>query len=272
MSQSRDSSLFTDRDYLRREQYRDSSNLNARATLHQRFSVNRYGWHRWVFDHMELPPDGTVLELGCGTGELWRQNAYRIPKGWHLFLSDLSTGMIGTSRSACTEIPGSRRLLVGDAQSLPLGGGRFDAIVANHMLHHVPDVPNALREIRRALRSGGVLYASAVGQSNMRELHSIVSEFNLSLGDELSRPRLPFTIETGVGALAECFENVRIHRYPDALHITEAGPLVDYVGSGLLGGADFEAWSAKLQQTVSEMIAESGAIRISKDSGLFIAW
>ena len=31
-------------------QYRNADNLNARIRLHQRFSANPYGWHRWVFE------------------------------------------------------------------------------------------------------------------------------------------------------------------------------------------------------------------------------
>jgi hypothetical protein len=34
------------------EQYKTASNLNARIRLHQRFSTNPYGWHRWVFDQI----------------------------------------------------------------------------------------------------------------------------------------------------------------------------------------------------------------------------
>ena len=35
-------------------QYRDSSNLSARAGLHARFSTEEYPWFHWVFDHFDI--------------------------------------------------------------------------------------------------------------------------------------------------------------------------------------------------------------------------
>ena len=46
------------------DQYRNASNLNARLALHARFSVNGYGWHRWVFDQIDLPASARVLRAG----------------------------------------------------------------------------------------------------------------------------------------------------------------------------------------------------------------
>ena len=67
-----------------RRAYRDSSKLDARKTLHGRFSTNPHGFHRWVFDQLELPPESRVLELGCGPGYLWQENLHRIPNGWRM--------------------------------------------------------------------------------------------------------------------------------------------------------------------------------------------
>lgn len=39
---------MADQRYLHDRQYRDSSNLDARARLHAGFSVNPYSWQRWV--------------------------------------------------------------------------------------------------------------------------------------------------------------------------------------------------------------------------------
>jgi len=76
------------------DQYRDASNLNARIALHRRFSTNKAGWTRWVFDQLALPQECAILELGCGPADLWQQNAGCIPEGWHITLSDFSPGMV----------------------------------------------------------------------------------------------------------------------------------------------------------------------------------
>jgi len=78
---------FTDAKYLRDEQYRDDSNLRARIELHRRFSTEPEPWHRWVFDRLHFPAEAKILEVGCGPGELWLQNADRVPDGWDEIIS-----------------------------------------------------------------------------------------------------------------------------------------------------------------------------------------
>ena len=91
-------SKFTDQQYLKTDQYKDSSNLDARVAIHQRFSSNEYGWFKWVFDTLEkLPADAKILELGCGHGLVWKENADRIPSTWDITLSDLSSGMLDSA-------------------------------------------------------------------------------------------------------------------------------------------------------------------------------
>ena len=58
---------LADQDYVA-DQYQTATNLNARISLHQRFSTNRYGWFPWLFDRLRFPPQARILELGCGPG------------------------------------------------------------------------------------------------------------------------------------------------------------------------------------------------------------
>ena len=88
---------LNDRQYLKK-QYKDSSNLDARFRIHRLFSVNKYGWHPWIFDHFDLPARCRILELGCGPGYLWLGNLTRTPTGWQIVLSDFSEGMLDEAR------------------------------------------------------------------------------------------------------------------------------------------------------------------------------
>jgi SAM-dependent methyltransferase len=50
----------------------------------------------------------------------------------------------------------SRRAMVSfDVTAIPFAEGSFDAIICNHVLEHVPDDSQALRELRRVCRPGG---------------------------------------------------------------------------------------------------------------------
>src|SRR5205814_3170976 len=87
-----------------REQYATSERFRTRVSLHRRFRVGDETWPRWMFDRMSIPQRATVLELGCGTGLLWRTNAERVPPTWRLVLTDFSEGMVREARRATSEL------------------------------------------------------------------------------------------------------------------------------------------------------------------------
>src|SRR5206468_935801 len=123
-----------------------------------------------VFAQLALPSTARILEIGCGPGRLWVENAARIPPGWALTLSDFSPGMAQEARRNLQTVAQPARYLVCDAQALPFAAGHFDAVIANHMLYHVPDRARAFAAIRRVLRPGGTFYAATNGPAHLREL------------------------------------------------------------------------------------------------------
>ncbi|MGB7538773.1 MAG: methyltransferase domain-containing protein [Anaerolineales bacterium] len=260
-----------DKQYLS-DQYRDAANLNARIVLHKRFSINPYGWLRWVFDRISLPPVNRILELGCGPGGLWGENADRIPRGWEITLSDASPGMLEQARASLEAAGRPFRFEVIDAQSIPFPDGTFDAVIANHMLYHVPDRKKALREIRRVLRPGGRFFASTIGNGHLRELADLAIQFDPALvswgGPSLAKDT--FTLENGAAQIAPLFNDVSLHRYEDALVITEPAPLVDYVLSGRIK-LDGEERAKFVRYVEQEMERRGGVFRVTKESGLFEA-
>ncbi len=263
---------IADREYLLAAQYRDASNVNARIQLHERFSINRYGWHRWIFDQFQLAPESRILEVGCGPGGLWSPNLSRIPPGWAVTLSDFSPGMVQAARQA---LQASRRpfeYAVVDAQALPFGDASHDAVIANHMLYHVPDRSRALAEMRRVLKPGGRFYASTIGKTHMQELHELVFRFAPSSAPPGKNPFEVFALENGLDQVAQWFSGVALCRYEDALVITEAAPLVDYILSSIRWFNLLGDKTAELTQFVERELAAHGAIRVTKDSGLFTAF
>ena len=256
-----------DSSYLRNEQYRDGGNLSARVALHRRFSVNQTGWFPWVFDRIAAPDDARILDLGCGTGEFWLQNRGRIPQGWDLTLSDLSSGMVRETRTRLGEAGVAARWCVADAQALPFPDATFDAVLAAHMLYHVPDRGRAFAEIRRVLLPGGLLVATTVGIGHLRELDALASRLSpeTAMDDVADR----FGLENGAGQLRPWFADVEREDYPDALEVTEVEPVVAYLMSMTLDVSVDDARVAGLREELAEIIARDGAFRVTKTSGLF---
>ena len=149
-----------------REQYATDDNLRARIALHEAFSINPH-WHEWLLEREAPGPHARILDLGCGPATFWRANADRIEPSWSLTLTDFSPGMVAAARGEL----GERAIyVVADAQELPFPADSFDAVLANHMLYHVPDRPRAFMEIRRMLVSGGTFHASTIGRGYLPSL------------------------------------------------------------------------------------------------------
>jgi ubiquinone/menaquinone biosynthesis C-methylase UbiE len=263
-------SRFTHQKYLKGEQYKDSSNLDARVAIHQRFSTNPYGWYGWVFDKLlTLPENAKILELGCGPGYLWKENMSRIPAGWSITLSDLSPGMLDAAWRNLVVTGRAFQFKEIDAQSIPFEDETFDAVIANHMLYHVPDRPKAIAEIKRVLKPGGRLFAATVGETHMKEMMEWYARVHVNkVWESFANP---FTLENGLEQLKPYFQNVTLSRYEDGLEITEPEPIMAYIRSSIRFGELSEDELANLQRDLEGELRENGKVLVSKDSGWFEA-
>jgi ubiquinone/menaquinone biosynthesis C-methylase UbiE len=257
---------------LLKQQYRTDANLQARIALHQRFSTNSYPWQRWVFDHLHLPEQARVLELGCGPARLWLENQDRIPSGWEIVLSDFSAGMLAAARAKLRHLPHTIRYHQINAQAIPFAAASFDAVIANHMLYHVPDRPQALSGIRRVLKEGGWLLAATNGQRHMQELIELRQRLLPNVKRyPLQFNRVAFTLENGAAQLAPYFVDITLDHYEDDLIVTESAPLVAYIQSMLSGYSLPPTFADALADIIEKEIQREGAFYIHKATGLFVA-
>lgn len=98
-----------------------------------------------------VPPGGTALDVGCGTGEtigVLRELGARRVAG-----TDLSDDALGYARSRGSQ--GS--ILAALAEELPFPDGCADVVVSSDVLEHLDDDRLALREYRRVMRDGATL-------------------------------------------------------------------------------------------------------------------
>jgi dolichol-phosphate mannosyltransferase len=107
--------------------------------------LQRY-WQRKRFRIIQefVPPQGLVLDIGCGTSRI----VQNLPRGVGL---DLALRKLRWLRE-----PG-RMLLQGDMNRLPFPDGAFDAIVCSEVIEHVPRDQVRLAEQVRVIRPGGTL-------------------------------------------------------------------------------------------------------------------
>jgi ubiquinone/menaquinone biosynthesis C-methylase UbiE len=260
---------YRDQTYLLNNQYKDATNFGARVDLHRRFRVNPYGFHRWVFDHFVLDEGSKLLELGCGPGGLWLSNRQRIPPSWQITLTDFSPGMLQEARQRL----GDQRFVyeVADAQALPFADANFDAVIANHMLYHIPDLKCALTEIQRVLKPSGHLYATTIGRQHMRELNELIWKRWPQSSWKGFGASNPFILENGQEKLAPFFAQVVLDTYEDALAVTEAEPLAAYAFSSGLGSLLSTEMRESFIDLIQQELAAQGTLHITKSSGLLVA-
>lgn len=258
-----------DPEYLLNRQYKDALRFGARVELSRRFSVNKYGWHRWVFDHIKADQTSRLVELGCGPGLLWISNSQRIPTTWQITLTDFSPGMLQEARKRLDNARFTFEVV--DAQALPFADESIDAIIANHMLYHVPDLSRALAEIRRVLKPGGRFYASTFGRDHMRELDDLVQKAWPQVHWPGLGKRASFVLENGQGLMAPFFFQTSLYHYEDAFAVTEAEPLANYVFSGRIAHALPQAAYETFTNLIRQELHERGTLHITKTSGLFEA-
>lgn len=107
-----------------------------------------------VADDASKWPYDKALELGCGTGFflLNLMQAGIISSG---ALTDLSPGMVDVAVRNGTALGLDVEGRVADAESIPYPDSSFDLVVGHAVLHHIPDLELALREVLRVLKPGG---------------------------------------------------------------------------------------------------------------------
>lgn len=96
----------------------------------------------------------TVLDVGCGTGALTEELVRRLGAP-NVVAIDPSEPFV----AACARRYPGVDVRLGRAEELPYENGRFDAAIAELVLHFVSDPAAAASEMRRVVRPGGVVAA-----------------------------------------------------------------------------------------------------------------
>jgi len=136
----------------------------------------------WVYDHLiapgvssfhgpflaaqldAVPEGGSLLEVGCGGGQLLIELAERRPD-LKLVGLDLSEGQIIRARQRTARFGGRVRCVVGSAQDLPFDDTHFDGVISVASLKHWPDPALGLSECARVLRPGCRLFVVEADRS-----------------------------------------------------------------------------------------------------------
>lgn len=133
-----------------------------------------------MLDLADVSRGKRVLDLGAGTGDQTLLAARRVGPEGSVLATDISDPMLDLARDAARAAGlDNVETRVMDAQRLDLPAASFDAAIARFSLQFVPDVQQALGEVRRVLRPDGrfaVVVFSALERNGFRAIpQTIVS-------------------------------------------------------------------------------------------------
>lgn len=157
----RDDELRIDNPLLVRWEYASEERLATRNAIYRKL-VEGQNAEQFVFEAVaEVAPE-TVLEVGCGAGEMAERVAVEL--GAEVLALDESERMVALTRERGV------KAVKGDVQALPFEDGRFDCVVAAWLFYHVANRDLAIAECARVLRPGGRFVAATIADENLADL------------------------------------------------------------------------------------------------------
>ncbi|MEW1636009.1 class I SAM-dependent methyltransferase [Streptomyces sp. NPDC093801] len=256
----------TDRSLLSTKAYGTGQHLAARQSLYQ-WQTPRHDLPGIVVNEL-AGTRGAVADAGCGNGTFVARVREDRPDLTVLPM-DVSHGILGA-------IPGA---VVADVQQLPIADGALGAALALHMLYHVEDQAQAVRELGRVLAPGGIAIVSTNSQTDKRELEQL---WRQAAGDVLGVHEGParvqlsarFTLEDAPTILGTVFGEIRTILLPGVIEVTDAEPVVAHLAS-------YEAWADRMgvpfretieraRERVDEVIRAEGAFRVTCLGGMLV--
>ena len=105
---------------------------------------------------LSVPPERDVLETGCGRG-VGLVALARTCRPASLTGVDIDGDLVRIARARCAARHVAADLVQGDVRELPFPDESFDIVIDFGTLHHVRPARQALSEVERVLRIGGVL-------------------------------------------------------------------------------------------------------------------
>ena len=260
-----------------KQQYATDKHLLIRQKIHDKYTVPKTNYFKWVLDSAKWQGDEWVLDIGCASGSYYDPLLETHPDIKY-FGMDLSMGMI-------SKHPAKSYIGQGDVESVPFPDETFDVVMANHMLYHAINIDQAIIELKRVLKPGGVLITATNSTQSMPELQLLMRRAILLLargGATQIEPPAPasdrFALENGCRQLAHHFYAVMRADLPSKLIFPEIEPVMDYLETTrslrepqLPPDVNWDDVMMIMRQQVTHLVNHLGEMAINKLNGVLIA-
>jgi trans-aconitate 2-methyltransferase len=140
------------------------------ATTYERLAAPMTAMGTEVLDRLVLDGDETVLDAGCGTGNVTRILLERLPRG-RVIAVDAAPSMVEQAREL---LPAGVDVRRADLLELELEEP-VDAVLSTATFHWIPDHDAMFRHLAAATRPGGWLVAQCGGAGNIANVQRVLA-------------------------------------------------------------------------------------------------
>jgi ubiquinone/menaquinone biosynthesis C-methylase UbiE len=209
------SSPFTDPALVRGQLYATPDRLDHRTNALRRAKISGPNAAATIaaLAADTLPTAQRIIDVGCGQGTTTLHLASQYPAA-AVCAVDLSPALLAVVRQ---RLPGCEQV-VADFHHLPISSGSVDLAVAAFCLYHSPHPRQALAEIVRCLRRGGLVIAATKSADSYRTIDILMARSGLD-SEASRRPSLYQTFHSANAAAVAIAAGLRVLRRVDEVHM-----------------------------------------------------
>jgi len=237
---------------------------------------------KWALELAPVQAGASILDAGCGWGRFtWTLIEAFGVNSTDIACVDSSHGMLVTAAEEAKLRCHRPKITCAGIQALPFPAGFFDGVMANHVLYHLTNIVEGVRELARVLNEGGWLLAT----TNSDDVDVPVLAFHYSALDKLGidyerEARSSFSMENGGEALSEGFRVIdRTYFEDETCYSTAEDFLASYKTIGryrnLFAREDIDADKKRqlpilVHQQAEAVIRKKGVLRSPVRMGAFV--
>jgi demethylmenaquinone methyltransferase/2-methoxy-6-polyprenyl-1,4-benzoquinol methylase len=181
-------------------------------------------WKTHAINLAQVRPGMHCLDLAAGTGDLSSKLARRVGPEGRVVVSDINEAMLNRGRDRLIDegLIGNLEFVLANAERLPFPANHFDRVTIGFGLRNVTDKDQALREMYRVLKPGGLLLVLEFSDLYVKPLKPLYDLYSFQV-----LPRLGQMIAGDADSYRYLAESIRVH--PDQATLRD-----------MMSGAGFE--------------------------------
>lgn len=265
--------------------FTDTSKLDAKQLVHDRFRTNPQALHDHLIGALDLRGTEELLDLGCGNGEILARIRPYLAAG-HLTAFDIAPAALEAARQRLDGVATPCEFVEGTADDLSVfANDSFDRVMAVYMAHYVTDLDACFAEVRRVLRPGGRFVLATDRTDSMVEMWNVhfAALRDMNAPEMLFRatPKGRISLSNGTGQLTPYFASVERVDWQDQLQFGKVDAFMAFYRScnhccasskpGMdLPPAFFTELEERVHARVQAAIEKVGYFALTKYTGHFI--